>query len=241
MAKQPKPNMTYQDLMQLDTSELERLAKHYRKLTWQRLDRMKRANLTSQAVDSLENLVKANRIPSFDNANRKGIKRTKQSAVREILAYDYFMGLKTSTVKGARNFLKVTAERLGVTYENASIEVQRQFWKLYEKKRDEIEQNTLDSDGIQIDLVGSFLEPGYKYITNNRVQELADFVDNAWKRKNGAPSPYEAVTQKTVQATKSQPEPPLDAVPQKTAKTTKPTKSQPKKSQPKNRKIKKSR
>lgn len=240
MAKQPKPNMTYQDLMQLDASELERLAKHYRKLTWQRLDRLKRANLTSQAVDSLENLAKAGRIPAFGTENRKGIKRTKQSAVREILAYDYFMSLKTSTVKGARNFLKVTAERLGVSYENASIEVQRQFWRLYNRKRDEIEQNTLDSDGIQLDLIGSFLEPGYKYITNNRVQELEDFVTNAWKRKNSATSPYDAVTsQKTVQTTKSQPEPPLDAVPQKTAKTTKPTKSQPKKSQPKNRKTKK--
>ena len=239
MAKQPKPNMTYQDLMQLDTAELERLAKHYRKLTWQRLDRLKRANLTSQAVDSLEKLAKAGRIPTFGTENRKGIKRTKQSAVREILAYDYFMSLKTSTVKGARTFLKVTAERLGVSYENASLEVQRQFWRLYNQKRDEIEQNTLDSDGIQLSLVGSFLEPGYKYITNNRVQELSDFVDNAWKRKNGAPSPYEAVTQKTVQATKSQPEPPLYTAPPETAKTTKPTKSQPKKSQPKNRKIKK--
>lgn len=239
MAKQPKPNMTYQDLMALDTAELEKLAKHYRKLTWQRLDRLKRANLTSQAVDSLEKLAKAGRIPAFGTENRKGIKRTKQSSVREILAYDYFMSLKTSTVKGARNFLKVTAERLGVSYENASIEVQRQFWRLYDKKRKEIEQNTLDSDGIQTELVGSFLEPGYKYITNNRVQELKDFVTNAWERKNSATSPYDAVTSKTVQTTKTHPEPPLDTITQKSAKTTKPIKSQPKKSQPKNKKRKK--
>ena len=204
MAKQPKPNMTYQDLMQLDTAELERLAKHYRKLTWQRIDRLKRANLTSPATEVIKKLAKAGRIPSFDNANRKGIKRTKQSAVREILAYDYFMSLKTSTVKGARTFIRETANRLGASYDNASPETQAKFWKLYDKFRSEIENNELDSDRIQKEFVDKYLKPGYKNITNKRVQELSDIVEAAWKRQDTVSSPFDAVSTNKSQP-KSQP------------------------------------
>lgn len=204
MAKQPKPNMTYQDLMQLNPSELEKLAKHYRKLTWQRIDRLKRANLTSPATEVIKKLAKAGRIPAFDNANRKGIKRTKQSAVREILAYDYFMSLKTSTVKGARNFLQETANRLGASYDNASPETQAKFWKLYDKFRSEIENNELDSDRIQKEFVDKYLKPGYKNITQKRVQELSDIVEEAWKRQDTVTSPFDAVTTNKSQP-KSQP------------------------------------
>ena len=203
-AKQPKPNMTYQDLMQLNPSELERLAKHYRKLTWQRIDRLKRANLTSPATEVIKKLAKAGRIPAFDNANRKGIKRTKQSAVREILAYDYFMSLKTSTVKGARNFLQETANRLGASYDNASPETQAKFWKLYDKFRSEIENNELDSDRIQKEFVDKYLKPGYKNITQKRVQELSDIVEEAWKRQDTVTSPFDAVSTNKSQP-KSQP------------------------------------
>lgn len=205
MAKQPKPNMTYQDLMQLNPSELEKLAKHYRKLTWQRIDRLKRANLTSPATEVIKKLAKAGRIPAFDNANRKGIKRTKQSAVREILAYDYFMSLKTSTVKGARNFLQETANRLGASYDNASPETQAKFWKLYDKFRSEIENNELDSDRIQKEFVDKYLKPGYKNITQKRVQELSDIVEEAWKRQDTVTSPFDAVTTTNESQPKSQP------------------------------------
>lgn len=211
MAKQPKPNMTYQDLMALDTAELEKLAKHYRKLTWQRIDRLKRANLTSPAAEVIKKMAKAGRIPAFGTSNRKGIKRTKQSSVREILAYDYFMSLKTSTVKGARKFIQETASRLGVSYDNASPEMQAKFWKLYDKFRSEIENNELDSDRIQKEFVDKYLKPGYKNITNKRVKELSDIVEEAWKRQDTVTSPFDAVT-----TNKSQP-----------------------KSQPKNRKSKK--
>lgn len=204
MAKQPKPNMTYQDLMKLDTSELERLAKHYRKLTWQRIDRLKRANLTSPATEVIKKLAKAGRIPAFGTENRKGIKRTKQSAVREILSYDHFMSLKTSTVKGARNFIQETASRLGASYDNASPETQAKFWKLYDKFRSEIENNELDSDRIQKELVDKYLKPGYKNITQKRVQELSDIVEEAWKRQDIVSSPFDAVTTNKSQP-KSQP------------------------------------
>lgn len=205
MAKQPKPNMTYQDLMQLNPSELEKLAKHYRKLTWQRIDRLKRANLTSPATEVIKKLAKAGRIPAFGTENRKGIKRTKQSAVREILAYDYFMSLKTSTVKGARNFIQETATRLGASYDNASPEIQSKFWKLYDKFRSEIENNELDSDRIQKELVDKYLKPGYKNITQKRVQELSDIVEEAWKRQDTVSSPFDAVTTTNKSQPKSQP------------------------------------
>lgn len=204
MAKQPKPNMTYQELMALKVTDLEKLAKHYRKLTWQRIDRLKRANLTSPATEVIKKLAKTGKIPAFDNKNRKGIQRTKQSAVREILAYDYFMSLKTSTVKGARKFIQETASRLGVSYDKASPETQAKFWKLYDRFRSEIENNELDSDRIQKEFVDKYLKPGYKNITKKRVQELSDIVEEAWKRQDTVISPFDAVITNKSQ-TESQP------------------------------------
>lgn len=98
--------------------------------------------------------------------------------IAEIIEYEAFLQMKTSTVKGQKDFEAITNERLGDLYKLSSEEQKKALWRLYEEKRDDIEAAKKDESGrIQLELVAVFLGENHKYITEKRREELQKIYD----------------------------------------------------------------
>lgn len=98
--------------------------------------------------------------------------------IAEIIEYEAFLQMKTSTVRGHREFEKTTNDSLGALYETADEEQKKAFWRLYEEKRDDIEAAKKDESGrIQLELVAVFIGKNRKYITEARRKELQEIYD----------------------------------------------------------------
>lgn len=111
------------------------------------------------------------KVPEISESDRKRL-------IAEIIEYEAFLQMKTSTVKGQKDFEAITNERLGDLYKLSSEEQKKAYWRLYEEKRDDIEAAKKDESGrIQLELVAVFLGKNRKYITEKRREELQEIYD----------------------------------------------------------------
>lgn len=114
--------------------------------------------------------------------------------IAEIIEYEAFLQMKTSTVKGQKDFEAITNERLGDIYKLSSEEQKKALWRLYEEKRDDIEAAKKDESGrIQLELVAVFLGENHKYITKKRREELQKIYDGTLVPRD---DPDETITYK---------------------------------------------
>ena len=180
--------MEWDELSKLDHSALIKRRNELRKLTWQRISRLKKAGLLySPAATALVKKMKAGKITPFaPTGERKELPKNTMDIKIEIQHYQAFLVGKTSTVSGAKKWDAQTNERLGKEYANASIDIKIKYWELYEIKRSEIEKLELRgaSERIQKELVEKFIGMGRKYITAKRKKEFEKMVTREWDRAN---------------------------------------------------------
>lgn len=178
--------MEWDELSKLDHSALIKRRNELRKLTWQRISRLKKAGLLySPAATALVKKMNAGKITPFaPTGKRKELPQTTMDIKIEIQHYQAFLVGKTSTVSGAKKWDIQTADRLGEAYATASLNIKRKYWELYEIKRSEIEELELRgaSERIQKELVEKFIGMGRKYITAKRKEEFEKMVEREWDR-----------------------------------------------------------
>lgn len=180
--------MDWNELSKLDHSALIKRRNELRKLTWQRISRLKKAGLLySPAATSLAKKMEGGKITPFTpTGKRKELPQTTMDIKIEIQHYQAFLVGKTSTVSGAKRWDTQTSKRLGEAYETASPDIKRKYWELYEVKRSEIERLEIKgaSERIQKELVEKFIGMGRKYITAKRQDEFEKIVTREWDRAN---------------------------------------------------------
>lgn len=180
--------MDWNELSKLDHSALIKRRNELRKLTWQRISRLKKAGLLySPAATSLAKKMESKKITPFaPTGKRKELPQTTMDIKIEIQHYQAFLVGKTSTVSGAKKWDSQTAARLGDTYATASLDIKRKYWELYELRRSEIERLKIkeSSERIQRELVEKFIGMDRKYITAKRQDEFEKIVKREWDRAN---------------------------------------------------------
>lgn len=180
--------MDWDELSKLDHSALIKRRNELRKLTWQRISRLKKAGLLySPAATALVKKMKTGKVTPFaPTGKRKELPQNTLDTKIEIQHYQAFLVGKTSTVSGAKKWDIQTNERLGEEYANASIETKIKYWDLYEIKRSEIEKLKYRgaSERIQKELAEKFIGMGRKYITSKRKEEFEEMVKREWDRVN---------------------------------------------------------
>lgn len=110
-------------------------------------------------------------------------KYKKHDIIRQIMEYENFLSLKTSTVRGTKDFNTVTDTRLGIMYQDATEDQKKTYWKLYDEIRDDpaIINGEVDSNQIQKAVVVSFIGRGYSRKTSRRIKEVKDILDRMRK------------------------------------------------------------
>lgn len=185
------PYIEYSDLAGMSYDELKKLSSHLRKMTWQRVSRLKQKGYhsLSPAVSSLSKKMKLGAISSFEKKPAKKGKAKKDTSrlIGEIMVYSGFLSSKTSTIKGYREYEKKTKNRLGDAYEEASTDIKRKFWEIYETRRKDIVVG--ESDRIQKQLVKMFIEKGHKYATEARRKEFDNIINSTWEFVNAGINP----------------------------------------------------
>lgn len=113
-------------------------------------------------------------------------KYKKSDIIRQIMEYENFLSLKTSTVRGMKNFNAVTDMRLGIIYQGATENQKKTYWELYDEIREDsaIIKREVDSNQIQRAIVASFIGRGYSRKTSRRIKEVKDILDRMRKPMN---------------------------------------------------------
>lgn len=142
-----------------------------------------RANSLLQKLEqnNLENTPSYHTFTTAEGRSRFGIKGLRNDQVNEEWQkVKAFLDNTTSTVKGAKNFVKEASRTMGVSTKDFSL-VYPNFWKIADALRATLEGSkasylALDSDRV-VDTVREVLERHYQGVTE--IENLAESIDSA--------------------------------------------------------------